>query len=45
MAMPVFLIESRLSDIIHSGKYDIVKIQKVDMTGYLLAAEVYYRLK
>lgn len=36
-------IESRVNEIMNSGKYDVVKIQKVYTGGYLLAAEVYCR--
>ena len=38
-------IESRLNEIMNSGTYDVVKIQKVTTGGYMLAAEVYYRAK
>jgi hypothetical protein len=38
-------IESRLNEIMKSGKYDVVKVQKVFSSGYLLATEVYYRTK
>jgi hypothetical protein len=38
-------IESRLNEIMKSGKYDVVKVQKIYSSGYLLAAEVYYRTK
>ena len=38
-------VESQLNEIMNSGKYDVVKIQTVYTSGYLLAAEVYYRSK
>jgi len=38
-------IESRLNEIMSSGRYAVVKIQKVYTGGFLLAAEVYYQSK
>lgn len=38
-------IESRLNEIMDSGKYDVVKIRKVYTSGYMVAAEVYYLSK
>lgn len=37
------VVKKQLSEMVNSGKYDIVKIQTVYVGGFLVVAEVYYR--